>query len=133
MSFQWWAARLRGCAVRCARLAGCPHASPLTKASPEGTGLHRFAPTASPGPAAPPCAACRWALALQVFVLSATLLAWATSYIHSYKASLWGLASVVTFICILSCNNIYMMWPFSEVCGRGHVGPGAAATPPRHA
>lgn len=81
-----------------------------------------------------PARARRWALALQVFVLGATLLAWATSYIHSYKASLWGLAAVVTFISIISCNNIYSAWEWSTVGvlhGAGVGGCHGAALPRR--
>lgn len=81
----------------------------------------RPATTRAPSPArvcmCPP--ACRWALALQVVVLGATVGAWATSYVHSYKASLWALASVVTFISIMCCNVIYSAWQFSTVSASG--------------
>lgn len=58
---------------------------------------------------------CRWALALQMVVLACTLAAWATSYVHSFKNSLWGMAAVVAFVCIECCNQIYFSWQWSTV------------------
>lgn len=76
---------------------------------------------------APRAGARRWALALQVAVLAATVLAWAKAYVHSFKASLWGLAAVVTFACIISCNLVYAAWPWSTVSEGACRGALAAA------
>lgn len=48
-------------------------------------------------------------------VLACTLAAWATSYVHSFKNSLWGMAAVVAFISIECCNQIYFSWQWSTV------------------
>ncbi|PRW57484.1 hypothetical protein C2E21_4363 [Chlorella sorokiniana] len=61
-----------------------------------------------------------WAIALQIFVLAATLAARTTSYVHAYKNSLWILAAVVTIICVISCNQIYFAWQWST--GDTHTG-----------
>lgn len=68
---------------------------------------------------------------LQAFVLCATLLAWRTAYVHSYKASLWGLSTVVVFISIICCNSIYSAWQFSAV-GCGPCPPCRARRRPPH-
>ena len=62
---------------------------------------------------------CRWALALQMVVLACTLAAWGTSYVHSFKNSLWSMAAVVAFMCIQSANQIYFSWQWSTVSGGG--------------
>ena len=64
---------------------------------------------------APSC--CRFAWALQLFVLAATVAAWATRHVHSFKSSVWAMAAVVIYASLTPMNRAYLSLDSTTVSG----------------